>query len=178
MARTDSSSCAPQPNFQPAPPSAAVPAVPKAIVLVKPPMLGPMGPNIVLLPARIGEPEIRVKLTAEQDRPPAIARNVYRGRIDIVHLADGKYVALNAVPLETYLQGVLARELLGSWNPAAFRAQAIAARTFALFEMLLFGERTFGVRLPPSHLTRNNLASVATMAQCMAELAGSGSSSA
>ncbi len=49
--------------------------------------------------------------------------------------------------------------------------------SFALFEMLLYGERTFGVRVPPSHLTRSNLASVATMAVCMAELAGNGHSS-
>jgi len=48
--------------------------------------------------------------------------------------------------------------------------------SFALFEMLLYGERTFGVRVPPSHLTRNNLASVATMANCMAELARNGHS--
>ena len=46
--------------------------------------------------------------------------------------------------------------------------------SFALFEMLLYGERTFGIRVPPSHLTRNNLASVATMARCIAELAGDG----
>lgn len=46
--------------------------------------------------------------------------------------------------------------------------------SFALFELLLYGERTFGVRVPPSHLTRSNLASVATIACCMAELAGSG----
>lgn len=49
--------------------------------------------------------------------------------------------------------------------------------SFALFEMLLYGERTFGVRLPPSHLTRTNLASVATMADCIAELARNGQSS-
>jgi acyl carrier protein len=49
--------------------------------------------------------------------------------------------------------------------------------SFALFEMLLYGERTFGVRVPPSHLTRNNLASVATMAGCIAELARNGQSS-
>jgi hypothetical protein len=42
---------------------------------------------------------------------------------------------------------------------------------------LLYGERTFGVRVPPSHLTRNNLASVATMARCISELARSGQSS-
>jgi acyl carrier protein len=48
--------------------------------------------------------------------------------------------------------------------------------SFALFEMLLYGERTFGIRVPPSHLTRNNLASVATMARCIAQLAGEGQS--
>ncbi len=42
--------------------------------------------------------------------------------------------------------------------------------SFALFQLLLFGERTFGIRVPPSHLTRNNLASVATLAHCIAEL--------
>ena len=58
---------------------------------------------------------------------------------------------------------------------AAFDEQSPLAEagidSFALFEMLLFGERTFGVRVPPSHLTRNNLASVAAMAGCIAELA-------
>jgi acyl carrier protein len=46
--------------------------------------------------------------------------------------------------------------------------------SFALFELLLYGERTFGIRLPPSHLTRDNLASVATIARCIAELARAG----
>ena len=64
---------------------------------------------------------------------------------------------------------------------AAFDEQSPLAEagidSFALFEMLLFGERTFGVRVPPSHLTRNNLASVAAMAGCIAELAHHGQSS-
>ena len=46
--------------------------------------------------------------------------------------------------------------------------------SFALFELLLYGERTFGIRVPPSHLTRENLASVATLARCIAELARAG----
>lgn len=46
--------------------------------------------------------------------------------------------------------------------------------SFALFELLLYGERTFGIRLPPSHLTRKNLASVATIADCLAEMARTG----
>jgi acyl carrier protein len=50
--------------------------------------------------------------------------------------------------------------------------------SFALFEMLLYGERAFGVRVPPSHLTRANLASVATIAGCIVELARTGQQSA
>jgi acyl carrier protein len=43
--------------------------------------------------------------------------------------------------------------------------------SFALVELLLCSERTFGVRVPESHLTRHNLVSVATLASCIAELA-------
>jgi acyl carrier protein len=46
--------------------------------------------------------------------------------------------------------------------------------SFALFEMLLYGERTFGVRVPPSHLTCSNLASVSAIARCIADLARAG----
>jgi peptidoglycan hydrolase-like amidase len=38
------------------------------------------------------------------------------------------------VPLERYLPGVLAKELLRSWDVEAFKAQAIAARSFAICE--------------------------------------------
>jgi stage II sporulation protein D len=117
------------------PPSLSAPAP----VLTKPPMLGPPEPNLVILPPRISEPEIRVRLTDEEDRPPVIPSGKYRGRIDILRMPTGKYVAINALPLETYLQGVVAKELLPRWSPATFRAQAIAARTFALFELSATG---------------------------------------
>ena len=38
------------------------------------------------------------------------------------------------VPLERYLPGVLAKELFKNWHPETFRAQAIAARSFAVCE--------------------------------------------
>jgi len=123
----------------PVPPAAIAPPTPKPVVLTKPPMLGPVIPNIVILPAHMDEPEIRVKLTAESDSPPAIVRSQYRGRIDILRLANGNYVAVNSLPLESYVEGVVVKELLGSWAPATFRAQAIAARTFALFQMMATG---------------------------------------
>jgi stage II sporulation protein D len=106
--------------------------------MIKPTTLGPVGPAIVVLPSHIAEPTIRVRLTDEGDRPPVV-RNKYRGRVDSVRLPNGRYVAVNTLPLDTYLQGVLAKELYGSWEPAAYRAQAIAARTYALYSMLTDG---------------------------------------
>ena len=46
--------------------------------------------------------------------------------------------------------------------------------SFALVELLLFCERVLGVRVPDSHLTGNNLTSMATLANCIAELARNG----
>jgi acyl carrier protein len=50
--------------------------------------------------------------------------------------------------------------------------------SFALVELLLFCERVLGVRVPDSHLTGTNLASMASLAQCIAELARTGQPSA
>ena len=47
-----------------------------------------------------------------------------------------RFDVVNHVRLETYLPGVLQKELYASWHPAAFRAQAIAARSYALYKSL------------------------------------------
>jgi len=48
---------------------------------------------------------------------------------------------VNYLPLETYLPGVLSKELYSSWHRQAFEAQAIAARSFACAEIQHFAER-------------------------------------
>ena len=40
---------------------------------------------------------------------------------------------VNVVKLDDYLKGVVAAEMPASWEQAALRAQAVAARTFATF---------------------------------------------
>lgn len=130
----------------PLPQPAAIVAVPgtrpAATFTSKPRILGPLGPAIVVLPAQIAEPQIRVCLISlgEHDGPVSIPRNKYRGSVQSVRLATGRYVAVNTLPLDTYLTGVLAKELYGDWKPEAFRAQAIASRTFALFQMCTDGK--------------------------------------
>jgi acyl carrier protein len=48
--------------------------------------------------------------------------------------------------------------------------------SFALVELVLFCERVLGVRVPDSHLTGDNLASMSSLAKCIAELARTGQS--
>ena len=54
----------------------------------------------------------------------------------VLHSVDsgraGRFDVVNHVRLEAYLPGVLHKELPSKWSPAAFRAQAIAARCYAL----------------------------------------------
>jgi stage II sporulation protein D len=44
-------------------------------------------------------------------------------------------ITVNKVSLEQYLRGVVPREMPSSWRPVALRAQAVAARTYAAFEV-------------------------------------------
>ncbi|MFI4859823.1 MAG: SpoIID/LytB domain-containing protein [Phycisphaerales bacterium JB063] len=51
--------------------------------------------------------------------------------------ATGRIDVVNHVGMERYLPGVLSRELYASWDEKAYRAQAIAARSYAIWEMNL-----------------------------------------
>ncbi|CAN5435587.1 hypothetical protein BH11ACT8_BH11ACT8_10730 [soil metagenome] len=60
----------------------------------------------------------------------------YRGvlRSAAPSASSGKRDTVNILPLESYLKGVVPREVPAQWHPAAVRAQAVAARTYAAFE--------------------------------------------
>jgi stage II sporulation protein D len=55
----------------------------------------------------------------------------YRGRLQVL-VGSSSLQAVNHVPLEAYLPSVVASEMPASWPQAALRAQAVAARTYAL----------------------------------------------
>ncbi len=131
----------PSPATNPAPSPPLIPNRPAVepttpIKMEKPRLLGPVAPAIVEVPEQMPEPTIRVRLTAEEDAPPYVDHHKYRGTIQTIQLPTGKYVAINVVPIESYLTGVLARELYGSWTLETYKTQAVAARTFALYQML------------------------------------------
>jgi len=55
----------------------------------------------------------------------------YRGTLRAIH-ATGGFKVVNRLPLEGYLRGVVPRESPSSWPQAALRAQAVAARSYAV----------------------------------------------
>lgn len=55
----------------------------------------------------------------------------YRGKLLIKNM-NGKLTVINDIDLESYLRGVLPVEMSPSWEYEALKAQAIAARSFAL----------------------------------------------
>lgn len=52
---------------------------------------------------------------------------------------DGGFEAINHVPLESYLLGVVGAEMHSYWEPEALKAQAVAARTYCLAVQHRFG---------------------------------------
>ena len=55
----------------------------------------------------------------------------YRGQM-VMHASGGRLSAVNHISLERYLYGVVPDEMPPSWHPEALKAQAVAARSYAV----------------------------------------------
>lgn len=73
----------------------------------------------------------------------SIDKRTFPGTLELVAPGGKTFDVVNHVPLESYLPGVLDKELYASWAPAAFEAQAVAARSYALWEVSLEPGRHF-----------------------------------
>ncbi|MBN2081247.1 SpoIID/LytB domain-containing protein [bacterium] len=69
----------------------------------------------------------------------------YRGRFELFGGKAGGTVVLNVLPLEDYLLGVVPREMPASWHAQALKAQAVAARTYAISRMAAHTDATYDV---------------------------------
>ncbi len=56
----------------------------------------------------------------------------YRGGFDFRRFSGGNITAVNVVALDSYLYGVISREMSPSWHKEALKAQAVCARNYAL----------------------------------------------
>jgi stage II sporulation protein D len=79
------------------------------------------------------------------------ANRTYPGTIRCVADREGDaFDVLNVLPMEAYIPGVLAGELFEGWHDAAFEAQAIAARSYAVSECHERQNRTWDVTDTPA----------------------------
>ncbi|NWF71677.1 MAG: SpoIID/LytB domain-containing protein [Nitrospirae bacterium] len=65
----------------------------------------------------------------------------------LVHLVrKGKgFLVINRVDLEEYVKGVVPAEVSSTWHPEMLKAQAVAARTYALYQQMLSATREYDV---------------------------------
>lgn len=75
-----------------------------------------------------------VRIRPDGDSKMFVDKKPYRGAIDIVKKSNGKIMVINSIHLEDYLYGVLYNEVSHRWPMEVLKAQAIAARTFALYQ--------------------------------------------
>lgn len=61
----------------------------------------------------------------------AIGRNRYRGSLELRWAGSKEISALNCLPVEAYLEGVIGEEMSPGWPLEALKAQAIASRGYA-----------------------------------------------
>jgi stage II sporulation protein D len=83
----------------------------------------------------LGGGDLVIRPTAEGS--VHIDGRAYRGELRLVPLgnpAGARFDVVNDVDIDDYLRGVLAKELYPSWEEETFKAQAIAARTYALYQ--------------------------------------------
>jgi stage II sporulation protein D len=88
---------------------------------------------LVLKPALAlaGHPELQPPFTFVGKQPLIVDKVAYRGKLGVS--SDGKLVqVIDTVGLESYLKGVVPAEMPSSWLPEALKAQAVAARSYAL----------------------------------------------
>ena len=72
----------------------------------------------------------------------------YRGILMIYNL-NGKLVVVNKVDIEDYIKGVVPSEMPSSWNIEAHKAQAIAARSYALANLGKRASRGYDLKDTP-----------------------------
>ena len=100
---------------------------------------------------RIIAPKVIIK-----PRPPfvfTIDGKSYRGNLELSVNPDEKcFTAVNLVPLEGYLAGVVGAEMPDYWESEALKAQTIAARTYCLHIKKKFGsDRSWDVKRTQAH---------------------------
>ncbi|MGB2705691.1 MAG: SpoIID/LytB domain-containing protein [Candidatus Omnitrophota bacterium] len=97
---------------------------------------------------KLGKKEFKIygiRIIPKKDSSIYIDKRRFRGIVDILRTKDLKLMVVNHLDLEKYLYGVLRHEVPHYWPMEALKAQAIAARTFALYRIETMRDKDYDV---------------------------------
>lgn len=72
------------------------------------------------------------------------ASSAYRGTVSAVRSGSGE-ITVNRLSLDAYVRGVIPNEMSSSWQAAAVRSQAVAARSYARYEVVNAGGGAYDI---------------------------------
>ena len=107
------------------------------------------------LTLRAGERGLTLMLVKPNDKLPSVSKPIkpvndqrlampVSGLVHVVRKGKG-FLVINQVDLEEYVKGVVPGEVNSSWHPEMLKAQAVAARTYALYQQMLSASRDYDV---------------------------------
>lgn len=98
----------------------------------------------------------------------------YRGRFELSVAGENSFLAINEIALEEYLYQVVPSEMPFSWPLEALKAQAVAARTYAVAQVIYSrqGARGFHVTDSTNSQVYNNQPEAAPTTRAIRETAG------
>lgn len=90
----------------------------------------------------------KVVIKPEANGFVSVKRKWYRGHFELINDGMGLTV-INDIPIEKYLQGVVPSEMPPSWEHEAHKAQAIAARSYAVANLGKRGKYGYDLKDTP-----------------------------
>lgn len=80
-------------------------------------------------------PVSRLTIEPSRDASILIDGRPFRGEITFIRTAENRITVVNDINVEDYIKGVLYHEVSHHWPMEALKAQAVAARTYALYSI-------------------------------------------
>lgn len=98
--------------------------------------------KMIFGPSLIGTRPVRVSSAGEFI---SVNGKSYRGRVELRKKKNGTLLVINELDIEDYLLGVIAEEVPHDWEFEALKAQAVASRTYALYQKRAAGNRVYHI---------------------------------
>jgi len=80
-------------------------------------------------------PSKRIIIEPSRDASIVIDERPFRGEVTFIRTPDNHITVVNDINVEDYIKGVLYHEVSHHWPMEALKAQAVAARTYALYSI-------------------------------------------